>query len=507
MNTDAEIASLVSHFVVVTKKYQQKYGWDDLSTSAYKYYTKGLAEWHDYQCFPDESTVTSTQRTAICNFILDFLAEINKKDPTIKERAIMKKSSLFKFITESINEAMAESTPPHFPGKLKQKLISRYGETPKAYATMWALHKKLQEGDRRVKEMWIANECATCGCGDPTDDHLPKVEENGESDMSDPAEKREVEIGKAILKLCDPNLPDCGDLSQIELLAQELIKMHKDNYSGPPRTAIEASLRRKARRERERLQNESIGDWAGWGKETPVQKASEDKLTKLGFQYTHHFPENEEDDPEQRMVIVMSKRRGPTTFTCQIGSDGSANGELIDAYIKNFRARMLREEYDSAHDAFMADAGEEDDREMFADPHGRSALRAASKHNPRNRPCPTCHRPNMLTPADVARGYQCDRCADAQESGVDEGNLVNTAKAIGAAGIMTGAAIGGHYLGKLNNVVTIGGTSYLVVPEDHGKVPYDAKTVKGPDGKTYKVWSGQSGYKTRTPDNFAYKVN
>lgn len=53
----------------------------------------------------------------------------------------------------------------------------------------------------------------------------------------------------------------------------------------------------------------------------------------------------------------------------------------------------------------------------FADPGGKSALRAAGKGNPRNLPCPTCERPNMLTPADKRRGYQCDRCADAVENG------------------------------------------------------------------------------------------
>jgi hypothetical protein len=55
--------------------------------------------------------------------------------------------------------------------------------------------------------------------------------------------------------------------------------------------------------------------------------------------------------------------------------------------------------------------------ETFADPGGRSALRAASRSNPRNRPCPSCGRANVLTPADVARGYQCDRCADRDEGG------------------------------------------------------------------------------------------
>jgi hypothetical protein len=53
--------------------------------------------------------------------------------------------------------------------------------------------------------------------------------------------------------------------------------------------------------------------------------------------------------------------------------------------------------------------------EMFADPGGRSALRAASRSNPRNLPCPTCGEANRLTPADRARGYQCDRCADMDE--------------------------------------------------------------------------------------------
>lgn len=55
----------------------------------------------------------------------------------------------------------------------------------------------------------------------------------------------------------------------------------------------------------------------------------------------------------------------------------------------------------------------------FAEPGGRSALRAAGKGNPRNRPCPTCKRKNVLTPADVARGYQCDCCAEAAEGGYD----------------------------------------------------------------------------------------
>lgn len=53
----------------------------------------------------------------------------------------------------------------------------------------------------------------------------------------------------------------------------------------------------------------------------------------------------------------------------------------------------------------------DDDRSMFADPGGRSALRAGV----RKFPCPTCGRKNALTAEDVRRGYQCDRCADAAE--------------------------------------------------------------------------------------------
>jgi hypothetical protein len=51
----------------------------------------------------------------------------------------------------------------------------------------------------------------------------------------------------------------------------------------------------------------------------------------------------------------------------------------------------------------------------FADPGGQSALRAATPENPRNLPCPNCGEPDRLTPADRARGYQCDSCARAAE--------------------------------------------------------------------------------------------
>ena len=48
-----------------------------------------------------------------------------------------------------------------------------------------------------------------------------------------------------------------------------------------------------------------------------------------------------------------------------------------------------------------------------------SALRRETRDNPRDCACPTCGRKNVLTRLDRQRGYQCDRCADAAESGRD----------------------------------------------------------------------------------------
>jgi hypothetical protein len=67
--------------------------------------------------------------------------------------------------------------------------------------------------------------------------------------------------------------------------------------------------------------------------------------------------------------------------------------------------------YPNEYDDYYHDG----DGPVFADPGGRSALRAASRRNPRNLPCPTCDAPNRLTPADVRQGYQCDACADRDE--------------------------------------------------------------------------------------------
>lgn len=64
--------------------------------------------------------------------------------------------------------------------------------------------------------------------------------------------------------------------------------------------------------------------------------------------------------------------------------------------------------YDDMNDPMFDDIR---DREMFREPGGRSALGPGRRIHP----CPTCGRKNALTAGDKAKGYQCDRCADAAE--------------------------------------------------------------------------------------------
>lgn len=61
-----------------------------------------------------------------------------------------------------------------------------------------------------------------------------------------------------------------------------------------------------------------------------------------------------------------------------------------------------------------------EDRSDFAEPGGQSALRAATKGNPRNLPCPTCGIKNVLTPKDKRLGYQCNACARRDEGGMGD---------------------------------------------------------------------------------------
>lgn len=66
---------------------------------------------------------------------------------------------------------------------------------------------------------------------------------------------------------------------------------------------------------------------------------------------------------------------------------------------------------------YEEEENEYEDEMDFADPGGRSALRAATEDDPRIHPCPNCHAPDRLTKRDKSLGYQCDSCADAIERG------------------------------------------------------------------------------------------
>lgn len=64
--------------------------------------------------------------------------------------------------------------------------------------------------------------------------------------------------------------------------------------------------------------------------------------------------------------------------------------------------------YDSMDDDLIDGVG-------FADPGGRSSLRAETESNPRDQSCPQCGAENVLTRIDRQRHYICDSCADRAE--------------------------------------------------------------------------------------------
>jgi len=67
--------------------------------------------------------------------------------------------------------------------------------------------------------------------------------------------------------------------------------------------------------------------------------------------------------------------------------------------------------YDSRVAQAMGDYNEDRDYSEFADPGGRSSLRAGRKTHA----CPDCGAKNRLTAKDKALGYRCNACADRAE--------------------------------------------------------------------------------------------
>jgi hypothetical protein len=134
-------------------------------------------------------------------------------------------------------------------------------------------------------------------------------------------------------------------------------------------------------------------------------------------------------DIDFKVFFVLKSLFNGERGTFATHAEGEGDGSLDDGWYYSIDdGSPPSGPYDSRDDAIDGakeivdnyDEDVEDSEIAFADPGGRSALRAATEDNPRNLPCPSCGRANRLTPADRALGYQCDACADRLESGWEE---------------------------------------------------------------------------------------
>lgn len=101
---------------------------------------------------------------------------------------------------------------------------------------------------------------------------------------------------------------------------------------------------------------------------------------------------------------------------CEVCQDTLEENEEVFAQGKSIFCEGCEEEIrNERYDDSYEDDYDPIDGVGFADPGGHSALRAETEDNPRNLSCPTCKTENVLTPADRARGYQCDQCANRAE--------------------------------------------------------------------------------------------
>jgi ribosomal protein L37AE/L43A len=78
--------------------------------------------------------------------------------------------------------------------------------------------------------------------------------------------------------------------------------------------------------------------------------------------------------------------------------------------------KKILQQIDKVNEGYR-DYPDDDDDEVDYDRFAQkgSALHSADKNNPRDQDCPTCGEENVLTRRDVAKGYQCDTCADRAE--------------------------------------------------------------------------------------------
>ena len=143
--------------------------------------------------------------------------------------------------------------------------------------------------------------------------------------------------------------------------------------------------------------------------------ASDERKAKIAEETFEGSPEDEAKDRAE------AKKHGMTMAQWE---KSPQDRKLDAAGQRKLDAKLTEWEDDDYEDDFDDDENFEPDFDPefeddldFAEPGRNSALRAATRDDPRDQPCPTCGEDNRLTRRDVAHGYQCDACADRAERG------------------------------------------------------------------------------------------
>ena len=296
----------------------------------------------------------------------------------------MKKLELKSIVSEALNELIHESAPPGFPKALSDKIKAEYPNSPEfAYATMWKIAHKKSAGDKKITKMWETWEKKREVGEDATPKkdtnkqiadllskgnkvfsgamgrvgQVLKVDNNGvlintpngrkgvtSFNSGDPVDIQPSKDGSYTIVNTE-SIQELGGMiagvkNRAESVEDEGVNVRPVKRVGPKVGTLEGALPPDGPDENIK---EGLGDWAGWGKITEPQKSSEDKMSRAGFRYTHHFPADSGDDPEQKMVIIMQRKKGPSTYSGEIEPDGTVSGEPVDVFISNFQKRGLRE--------------------------------------------------------------------------------------------------------------------------------------------------------------------
>ena len=89
--------------------------------------------------------------------------------------------------------------------------------------------------------------------------------------------------------------------------------------------------------------------------------------------------------------------------------------------------------------------------------------------------------------------------SESESEEVVEGTMKNIAKIAIPSALVVGITWMADQYDKNSPKVEIGGQQAIIVPEDHGKIPFTAMKLKDKDGNIWKVWQDKRG------STFAYK--